>query len=512
MWVFGIVEGEPDSASAEVSVRLNANGTGHGGMTVDSTVLDSAGAAILTVIATDGLELTPKAGVHVFPVDTVVPYSFTVKDGFVDLAVVKDDTGTTATGTVTMSRSHVLEGATRINYLLNPDIVEIRNRYRQLLTASNTKHAYAALLTSYSGLAARRSQAYADSVFMIADRLAFDLRSDSSALRALDDALGGTFFFPSACGDSLVFNADSEGGCGILALRAVPTTASIVADSNFSHVIYVNGIHNTRKDAHDSFLRLVPIVAQTSFSAKAKSYLYYNPTFREQQKGWDTDKRICAAQARRYFDVHAQTMFYLADYATCALRDFIRPLIEVDISETVAQKLAIQYGLFTPRPEIVTALAAYVPMVLSHKRSVMFVAHSQGNMVVDQALRMVAEDQPLVDRPAYCTALLSLASPIAPASFVLPDTFRFHLTVDHDILRGLGMEYGILSLQTPISEAAGSAINAVDPLLKPELYLATKYAWGTLAHGAKANYFEPDISIAAVKNRLNLLRSACHTD
>lgn len=510
MWVFGVVDGVPDTAFVDIGVRLNGDGTDINGAPVDSATLDSAGAATLTVIATDGLDVAPGEGVHVFPADSVVAYSFALQAGYVDLVVVRNDTGTTATGALTMSRSHVLEGATRPDYLLNPDIADIRNRYRELLVAADKRVAYASLLTRHSGMSAQTSEAYSDWVFMVADRLAFDgSRADSTELRALDDALAGTFFFTSQCGDSLVYGVGSEPSCGLVALRRAETTvASIGSDSGLSHVVYVNGINNMRDSAEQTFSRLRSIVLQTSFAARSKPYLFYNPTFREQQKGWNTQDRACAAYVRHRRSIYPTPLLALADMADCVGKQLIRNLIEHDLVEAAYQMLETQFGIFTAAPEVVDELAAHVTPLLNGGRSMIFVAHSQGNLVVNQALTRVAWDgMPLTDKPDYCIALLSLATPMNPSNFAVRPEYRFELTVDYDILRQLGMEYGVLSLQTPLSQLADVALANISG--QPDS-VAVAREWGERVHNASANYFSPINSVTAVKNRLEMLRSKCY--
>lgn len=249
--------------------------------------------------------------------------------------------------------------------------------------------------------------------------------------------------------------------------------------------------------------------AQTNFSAKAKTYLYYNPTFVEQQKSWSSDQRICVAEAQRKWKTHLIVVLFLADYSRCVAQTFIRSKIEPDVAEAIAQKLDLEYSWFVPRPDIIAGLAAYIPPILSNGRTLMFVAHSQGNMVVEQALRAVHDSIPLDSKPQYCTALLSLATPLAPSSFILLPRYRRHLTVEYDILRQLGMEFGITELRTPDSEEARSVLATINPLLKPKAYLATKLAWGEQVHGAKSNYFEPDSSQSQIKKYLEELQNEC---
>ena len=514
MWVFGVVDREPDTAFVDIAVRLNSDGTDLSGAAIDSAMLDSAGASKLTVIASDGLDVIPVEGVHLFPSDSVVAYSFVVLPGHIDLAVVRDDTGSTPQGTVNMSRDHVLEGETRPDWLLNADIVDTRNRYRLLLTASDKKLAYASMLTRYSGLAARTSPAYANWTFSIADLLAFDVsRSDSTALRALDDALAGTLFFTTKCGDSLVFHPETKGNCQLVALRSAESQMANVSfrpDSGFSHILYVNGINNTRKEADETIALLPPIVAQTTFGAQAETYLFYNPTFKEQQKGWSTLDRACAALVRRWLPFLSGRLIALSDMAECLGEQFLRSKVERDLFEALAAKLDVEYDVFSVPNDIVDQLAAFIPPLLGGGRSVIFVAHSQGNLIVEQAMRRAATSTQLNVQSSHCTALLSLATPLSPTSFILPDSLRRHLTVKHDILRQLGMEYNVFSLETPISEEADDELEQINPITQPLKRLATELYWGVQVHGAGPNYFQPLNSQVIVRNRLEQLRTACY--
>lgn len=140
-----------------------------------------------------------------------------------------------------------------------------------------------------------------------------------------------------------------------------------------------------------------------------------------------------------------------------------------------------------------------------------FVAHSQGNLIVDRALRIVAQNHVLNDPPSRCTALLSLATPLHPDDFILGPDYRRHLTVKHDILRHYGMNYPdkVFELNTPLSRQADSVLQAASQTKGPREMSGLYGHWGTLIHNAAENYFRPDTSIMIVKNRLTQLRQKC---
>ena len=69
---------------------------------------DDNGTYTLTVTLGTGVTGTPAAGIHSYAAGTVVPYSYSLADGYTNLSPLLDSVSATSSGTITMSANHSL--------------------------------------------------------------------------------------------------------------------------------------------------------------------------------------------------------------------------------------------------------------------------------------------------------------------------------------------------------------------------------------------------------------------
>jgi hypothetical protein len=160
----------------------------------------------------------------------------------------------------------------------------------------------------------------------------------------------------------------------------------------------------------------------------------------------------------------------------------------MDAIEAYNQLTQMLYSADNPTPRFVGYTQAYIEQVHREKfRSVLFVSHSQGNMMVAQAITNLGAS---AQEYGQCTADVSLASPVPKASFNLADTLLKGTTIVGDILTQLPLtQNDFTPWQTdPISNAAQQELQ-IDQAGSQSYYQARKFYWGIKIHNVDANYF-----------------------
>ena len=310
----------------------------------------------------------------------------------------------------------------------------------------------------------------------------------------------------------MVFHPETYGSCGLIALRRGGGVARLAADSLHSLIMYVNGIRNAESDAREASLALWPIISTLTFRDSVDIRLFYNPTFQDPKKQGDSRDKACWYAARRLRAI-MEPIMAVYQAADCLERILVRSIFERDEVEMVSDMAASLFGVSVGIPsEVAEDLADSIPTLIGGGRSLIFVAHSQGNLVVNRALQLVTTPHPLNAPPSRCVALLSLASPLHPDNFVLDSAYRRHLTVKHDILRQFFMDHPADELETPLSREFDEMLPR---LQQEELEMGPGWVedhrrqWGVKVHNSVENYLTPPTSMDAVRQRLTQLRSKC---
>lgn len=193
----------------------------------------------------------------------------------------------------------------------------------------------------------------------------------------------------------------------------------------------------------------------------------------------------------------------IARYSRCKGHYAVRAFVDFDLTEAARQAAQLK-GLAVSKPEDVQRVTAYVRARRDSSSNVIFVAHSQGNMFVAQALQsLVAEGFALQD--GTCVAALSLAAPNHRQDFPLDNAHIRGLRIQGDILEVLklpsanGNGFDVANTtqsfeyRARIQRSRGSA----------EYELRVKY--GLDLHYAGRNYFlHPETSLVVAEHLIAL--------
>jgi hypothetical protein len=226
--------------------------------------------------------------------------------------------------------------------------------------------------------------------------------------------------------------------------------------------------------------------------------LLYNGSMLQQIDDWKSAHRCEASYehgARILRPIHS-----LNRLAVCKITPMLLWVVRNDVFEAARQLVQIQTGVGSITED--ARKLAY--LVYGHHlwpANVIMVGHSQGNLLISQALsKLPSIDQlPTNVGDNGCTAVLTLASPIARSSFPNIDQHYVRgLTVDGDILLQLGLPNDFDVIHTP----AGDSVQQM-----PDK--ASRFRQGLQAHFVDENYLHNPSSSARVSSELVALSDEC---
>ena len=194
-------------------------------------------------------------------------------------------------------------------------------------------------------------------------------------------------------------------------LRSQAGAGSSASASSGPHVFYVNGILADPGDAAQSAAEVASLAAGFGYS----SSLFYNPNWYAETTTWFN----CLSRNASVFNWRTY-----ADIILCS--KFIR-----DAAEAQAQIELIMQGVSGTHPfvtEVRDALKTYIDA----GRTVVLVAHSQGNLMVQEALAQLLLTTPPAFQAAVsrCVGVVSIAAPLS-------ETFPAGYRIDGTIAAGL---------------------------------------------------------------------------
>ena len=470
-----------------------------------------------------------------WPTGTVLPFAFAALPHYQTPLVFVDDTLSEATGTVVMSTAHTIAALADQDFNQDPEVSALRTRLQTLVNA-HSPQAYGQYLAwlSDSSSGATHSPDSLSSKLQIAEYLQFDLTDPTvrSAIRTYIQALGTSAFeLGGPRGSSSVHIIDSATYFWNppLANRRPPPitiTKSMVPRRMMSEInqpkmtyIYVNGINTSLKDTVGeegtlSFLR--PVIRDDSvLSSNAVTTYFWNRDVAGQLAAFDSSSS-CSAQAVRSSGIlhplYAAARFVKCDVGHNAGR-VARHVMEADWFEAFLQYVTLHVSNRWPIPagalpapvdadSLAAQLAAYYHRDTS---GVIFVAHSQGNLMVAQAARLVPQLDVSAGITTPCLGAVALASPISRSRFDLDGMIQ-GMIMHHDILLAIGADNDMTHTDDDRSFQADAEINAAS---NDSTKKSLAFHWGPKIHEVNYNYLTYPASIDSVRLYLRTIRHTC---
>jgi hypothetical protein len=390
------------------------------------------------------------------PQDTVafvgdnVAYAFTAKAGHSNVQVRIDGLPANPSGTIVADTApHAVIVSTDRTPVVPVGGEDLYAKAQAVLTATDVAAAYQAYLDAvYAFGRTAPDEATADRGIADVDALVFDILTQENAMRRVDKALDGysfrigsngvgnaihpPFLFPDDTG-VVVFNRTPSHRVARSMSSAEPDT---IEPTTF---LFVNGILNSRKAANSTARKIDTSFVQPIFnhSPNVEMRLSYNHTFYDKP----TPEERQGDCVRAFVD-QAETgrlgINSFAGYmATCTSNSSFLHFTDFDLTECIRQVLAIWAN--TPNEEVDAAMLRNdIQSYRTAGRHVIVVAHSQGNLMANQAIaQLVQRNQYDAAGDSSCIGVLSLASPVS-ARWSMPDHWLQHIVIDGDPVPVLG--------------------------------------------------------------------------
>jgi hypothetical protein len=395
----------------------------------------------LTVATAPGVSGTPAAGTFASKDGDTLSYSFTAATGYENLSVMLDSTFVPASGFVVMRSDHRLVAAADTKVTLLPQTQTLVAQARGLLTNPDPIAAAETLLSRYDTLLQQLGVVEGTRQLQALNHLAYDATADSLAIRELIQRLGGQTFTSAAALNRVPGDA--------------PHTSVAVVGGRSTILIYVNGIFNAPDDPWIAQVHLTRLAAQAGFDFTNPSnpdqiLSFYNASWTYNK---DYSKVSCALSIASLLDAES-LLSLLKVLNTCtALHDLT----------TTTQQLGNVLGVIPAGDPTAQQLSTLVQSQIARGRNVVLVGHSQGSLILQEALHQLYSTSPNL---GTCIGALSLAAPTSLNWPVGGETVAGVIVKGKravDLVGLLGLN-AFPTLATNISDAFDSRLTELGPL------------------------------------------------
>jgi Concanavalin A-like lectin/glucanases superfamily/Bacterial Ig-like domain (group 2) len=340
----------------------------------------------VTVALGAGVTGSPVAGTQTFASDAIVSYSFAASPDYENLKVLIDGIEAPASGTIAVSADKKVAAIADRRLVVATNVQAPVNSVVSALKAVSGPTpmvGYRATVLAESNLAKQVPRDSLTHYLRMARLLAYsdvDFNALGIAIKTINDSLAAASASPR--------------------IRAVKSSST-----GGVTYIYVNGIHTTANEDSLTVNTFLPsVLADAGFAdlSRYRTGYVYNPT------GNSSDAKIIAAQACTQLNADALTegRYSFASMVQCADLLLAAATSGSDIKEAAIQILVRP---LKNRPVSGTAKELVDRIALELKSArVVIVAHSQGNLFVDEAYRSLEK---LPGLKAKCVGTVSLAPP-----------------------------------------------------------------------------------------------------
>ena len=329
--------------------------------------------AVLTVAFTDGVASNLTEGPSEYECSEMVSYDFSIQQGYKDLQVYFDYEPVESSGSIQVEQAHLLSAvATRIP-VIRQQTQPIKETIDRLMTSSEPVKEYQSLIDQAFEL----YEANPDSARQWLNDVTQIVNanySDEDFLR-IDEELSGEMFFLNNIASSNASMIDAE---------ANPST-------RLTNVVFINGIWNTRDNAQMSSIELQRVTREAGLENYINSFIY-NPTSKR-----SSDEAVeCVLKVSFEHFLLAP----ISSWGTKILNECTRV---GDLTESF--KAMINHPI---PPETSRKIAEQLFNWISEGGQIIVVAHSQGNLMIRDALE---SNDVLSEEMKKRISVISLAAP-----------------------------------------------------------------------------------------------------
>lgn len=372
----------------------------------------------LTVIVEPGVSVSPEPGDHTVAEGETVSYTATAADGYGFLTVTLDGEAVAASGEFVMDTARLLLVSADPVPAPLPMAEPVVQAAEDLLTSADPAGDYQAMLDALADLQRRVGPDSTAALMSAVNRSVFDWATRGPEIRALSEALDGQVY---------EYAPDHEGGTAAVGLQ-LASSASVAVEDTLSRALFlhVNGVLTGPGEALEAMVDMAGIVGAAGLPVHAYG-----------ESSWDENGRILYRHVYNHSlnvaisdcmmklitAVRERGTWYYLSLLSMSPEDRAERLgcdmqgsTATDFSEALTQVVEILLddllrgwddGL---RPPPVAVLAAQATTYRDRGYNVIFTAHSQGNLMVIQALNELA-DLPR-DAPSSCVGYIGIAPPI----------------------------------------------------------------------------------------------------
>lgn len=431
-----------------------------------------------------------------------VSYAFTADSGYKNLIVTLDQHPVAKRGRVMMDDSHVLIASADRETGVTPGDEWILRDGRALLKATNKVKAAQLLLDKLDEMTDTAN---------IVERLRrvemtmLQRDADAAAMPTLDAALAGrTFDAGTGTGNAHVDPGGGGGGGGEASSLMIPLrlpqqtllrpAATIMSPASATAepvtIAYVNGILTTPMGALFAahHVAIAARAARWGVNAPFDVKLIYN---RSAMASETSEEDRCVLELGIKGDWLGLNSLP-GEVAKCLNSTEPRVLAMLaDFAEVGQQYGNVLNHSLTARPRDVDSVAAFATRIRNEGRHIVFVMHSQGNLIVQQALTLLQRNgQYSQSRDTTCIGGVALASPTSEA-WPISARHLNGLAVEGDVILMLGRNK-FTRVRTPMSDSAALATTSSVRARIAGLASAATIRWGLRLHSAIDSYLTPE--------------------
>jgi len=414
------------------------------------------------IMITPGVVGFPDAGILEVPQGSQLTYAYTPSPGFTNLRVVANGRDVPSSGSVTVGSSLDIIAAADTSVVPTQASGQLSNAFDALLlSGTSVNAAYTDLQELTNRLYVSTDPLSAHSQISVAWAKAFDPIVDAQRVQVVFRQLSDSLF--SRYSDSANVYASAEG--------------SSVAGATTTFV-YVNGIHTSPTDwSATDFNFIQPLVREAGFSDPIR--FRFHPFYNRSETG---ELFTCLTSAAAEYMSGSNTAILTA--LACSVQFSGDP----DLLEAIIQQVNDELGVL---PALATTdalqLAARIRASLRNEGRVVLIGHSQGNMMINEALRLLRRPgEPTIDEG--CIGVVSIAPPF-PISTTPRTAFVSSMIAERGwakdalLLAGLGQSASTVEseLARRLDDAISSTSNGLTVAIEIPLFAVT-------LHGIEGHY------------------------